>query len=138
MCYSIYVKGSNNATRDTNPNTTQHNTMEKKQFNTTLTALLAAAKRFESKQDIASLAEWCDKAKQFEAVAAAAAKAARIVRKDESVPLSKRMGVGILTVKLPSKLKPRRLFKAANDIAKQQVKRVKTISKFSEILHKTK
>lgn len=112
--------------------------MDKKKFTASLTALLAAAKVFEKNGDIASLAKWCDKAKQFEDVAAAAAKAARIVRKDESIPLSKRMGVSILTIKLPAKLKPRRIFKAANDIAKQQVKRVKTISKFSDILHKTK
>lgn len=110
--------------------TTKQNThMKQKQFALTLNALLAAGKRLSEEKSITALAAWCDKVKDFESVAKAAAKAARTLRNDESVSLSKRMSVAQLTVGLPTKLKPRKLFAEAMSIAKHQAKRVKSIAK---------
>lgn len=110
--------------------------MKQKQFALTLNALLAAGKRLTEEKSITALANWCDKVKDFDALTSVAAKAARTLRKDESVPLSKRMSVAQLTVALPTKLKPRKVFASALAIAKHQAKRVKTISKSKEIISK--
>jgi hypothetical protein len=110
--------------------------MKAKQFTLTLNALLAASERLTKDKSITALAHWCDKAKDFDALASVAAKAARSLRTDDSVSLGKKMSVAQLTVKLPTKLKPRKLFRAAMEIAKHQAKRVKTISKSKEILSK--
>lgn len=110
--------------------------MKQKQFTLTLTALLAASERLTKEKSITALANWCDKVKDFDALTKVAAKAARSLRKDESVSLGKRMSVAQLTVALPTKLKPRKIFASAMLIAKHQAKRVKTISKSKEIISK--
>jgi hypothetical protein len=120
-------------TKDTN--TKQNNTMNTKQFNNTLTALLAASETLRKEKSITALAKWCDKVKDFESLAKAAKSAARSLRKDDSVPLTKRLGLAVLT--LPSvSLKPRKVFRAAMQVALYQAKRVKTIHKSKEILSK--
>jgi hypothetical protein len=110
--------------------------MKQKQFALTLNALLVAGKRLTEEKSITALAQWCDKVKDFESLTKVAAKAARSLRKDDSVSLSKRMSVAQLTVGLPTKLKPRKIFAQAMLIAKHQAKRVKTISKSKEIISK--
>lgn len=103
--------------------------MKQKQFTLTLTALLAASERLAKDKSITALANWCDKVKDFEMLSKAATKAAKSLRKDESVSLGKRMSVAQLTVGLPTKLKPRKLFAEAMLIAKHQGKRIRTIAK---------
>jgi hypothetical protein len=103
--------------------------MNTKQFTLTLTALLAASEKLSKEKSITALANWCDKVKQFDTLSKAAAKAAKSLRKDDSVSLGKKMSVAQLTVALPTKLKPRKLFAEAMLIAKHQAKRVKTIAK---------
>lgn len=103
--------------------------MTNKQFTITLTALLAAGKRLTEENSVAALANWCDKVSEFETLSLAASKAARALRTDDSVSLAKKMSVAQLTVKLPTKLKPRKIFRSAFEIAKAQAKRVKTIAK---------
>lgn len=102
--------------------------MEKK-LNNILTSLIkASAEMKKEKFSITSLANWCDKAKEFEAVQKAASKAARKAKKDESIALSKRLSLGVLTIGLP-KVKARVLFKQVKVIANEQAKRVKSINK---------
>jgi len=110
--------------------------MTNKQFNITLTALLAASERLTKEKSVTALANWCDKVKDFDALTSVAAKAARSLRSDDTVSLSKKMSVAQLTVKLPTKLKPRKLFKAAMEIARCQAKRVKTIARAKAELSK--
>jgi hypothetical protein len=103
--------------------------MNTKQFTLTLTALLAASEKLSKEKSITALANWCDKVKQFDTLSKAAAKAARSLRKDDSVSLGKKMSVAQLTVALPTKLKPRKLFAEAMLIAKHQGKRIRSIAK---------
>ena len=110
--------------------------MKTKQFTLTLTALLAASKRLSDEKSIAALANWCDKVKDFETLSKAAAKAARSLRKDDSISLGKKMSVAQLTVALPTKLKPRKLFAEAMLIAKHQGKRIRSIAKAKAELSK--
>lgn len=110
--------------------------MKQKQFTLTLTALLAASERLAKEKSVTALANWCDKVKDFEMLSKAATKAAKSLRKDDSVSLGKRMSVAQLTVGLPTKLKPRKLFAEAMSIAKFQGKRVKSIAKAKAELSK--
>lgn len=110
--------------------------MKLKQFTLTLNALLAAEKRLTTDKSVAALANWCDKVKDFELLSKAATHAAKSLRKDESVSLAKRMSVAQLTVAMPTKLKPRKLFASAMLIAKHQGKRVKSIAKAKAELSK--
>ena len=108
---------------------TKHNTTMEKKLNNILTSLIkASAEMKKEKFSITSLANWCDKAKEFEAVQKAASKAARKAKKDESIALSKRLSLGVLTIGLP-KVKARVLFKQVKVIANEQAKRVKSINK---------
>lgn len=109
--------------------------MKTKQFTLTLTALLAASENLRKEKSITALAKWCDKVKEFDALCKVARTAARSLRKDESLPLTKRFSVATLT--LPSvSLKPRKVFRAAMQIALHQSKRVKTIAKSKELIAK--
>ncbi len=102
--------------------------MEKK-INTLLVSLIKASEQMKKEKfSIVSLANWCDKAKEFDTLSKAVAKGAKSARKDESIALKNRMGLGILTIGLP-KVKARAVFKQVRLIATEQSKRVKSISK---------
>ena len=98
-------------------------------MNTLLVSLIKASEQMKKEKfSIVSLANWCDKAKEFDTLSKAVAKGAKVARKDESIALAKRMGLGILTVQV-DKLKPRAVFKQIRTIATEQSKRVKSINK---------
>jgi hypothetical protein len=100
-----------------------------KQLNALLVSLIKASEQMKKEKfSIVSLANWCDKAKEFDTLSKAVSKATKVARKDESVALKNRMGLGILTVTVP-KVKARVMFKAVRLIATEQAKRVKTIHK---------
>lgn len=102
--------------------------MEKKLKLVLASLIKASAEMKKEKFSITSLANWCDKAKEFDTLTKACAKGAKVARKDESVALKNRLGLGVLTIPLP-KVKARAVFKQVRVIATEQSKRIKSIDK---------
>lgn len=102
--------------------------MEKKLQAILVSLIKASAEMKREKFSIVSLANWCDKAKEFDTLSKAVAKSARKTKSDETIALKNRLGLGVLTIALP-KVKPRQVFRAVKVIATEQTKRVRTIEK---------
>jgi len=102
--------------------------MEKKLQAILVSLIKASATMKKEKFSIVSLANWCDKAKEFDTLSKAVSKSARKAKSDESVALKNRLGLGVLTIALP-KVKARQVFRAVKVIATEQTKRIRTIEK---------